>query len=233
MLSSVPQKSVLLIKHSNTWSGDRCSAWFESHGFNLHWCYPCEGQALPNPNEFDVAVIYGGRNSVNDNEDWINEEARWLEGCLESRCKYLGICFGAQQLAKILGAQVWKHSHALKEIGFTPVQATGDDTQLLPLPEKLFQWHGDGFDVPSGAQLLASSERFPNQAFRFEKHYAVQFHPEVNHCVISQWFKSNTDYESEFLDPDSRAATLAYAQQHDDTISGWFDSFMQRWLGTT
>ena len=225
------QKSVLLIKHSNSWSGDRCSAWFEAQGYQLSWCYPADGQHLPDPAHFDAAVVYGGRNSVNDREDWIQDEHRWLEACLKTDCRFLGICFGGQLLAKVLGARVEKHSEGLKEIGFHEIRPTPDANVLLDEPRRLFQWHGDGFEMPSSATPLASGDRFPNQAFSYDdKAMGFQFHPEVNHTVASQWFASNEDFESEFLDPCSREAHLQYARESDADIDAWFAKFMSTWL---
>ncbi|MEM7292369.1 MAG: glutamine amidotransferase [Pseudomonadota bacterium] len=225
------QKTVLLIKHSNTWSGDRCSAWFENNGYRLQWCYPCDGDVLPEPKLFDTAVIFGGRNSANDHEDWIVTELKWLESCLKSRCRFFGICLGAQMLAKVLGARVWAHPQGLKEIGFTEINPTDGAGSFLTQPMKLFQWHGDGFDLPAGADLLATSERFPHQAYRYGVNaLSVQFHPEVNLNVASQWFSMNDDYESEFLDRESRVGHLDYAKRHDDQITAWFDNMMSEWL---
>ena len=224
-------RNALLIKHSTTWSGDRCSAWLEAQGYTLQWCYPTEGDTLPDPARYDIAVVYGGRASVNDEEEWIARECRWLEHCLNSDCHFLGICFGAQLLAKVLGARVWRHPQLLKEIGFTTVTPSDISHGFLPGAMKLFQWHGDGFDLPADCELLATGDRFPNQAFRHgERALAVQFHPEVNHHVASQWLGMNQDFESEFLDPESRAGHLSYALEHDDAITAWLDGVLSEWL---
>lgn len=188
---------------------------------------------LPDPALYDAAVIFGGRNSVNDKEAWIDSEHRWLEQCLQTECRFLGICFGAQLLASVLGARVQPHPNGLKEIGFHEVRPTSPANGLLSGPMKLFQWHGDGFDVPESATLLAGGDRFPHQAYSYgEQALAVQFHPEVNHTVASQWFGQNDDYESEFLDKQSREAHLEYARRSDGEIDAWFSTFMEKWLHT-
>ncbi len=200
-------------------------------GYQIDWFYPREGNPFPNPEHYRAAIILGCRNSVNDPESWIGHELRWLESCLKADCPYLGICFGGQLLAKVLGAEVTRHEDNLTEVGFTeifPDKQTGDD---FTMPQKLFQWHSEGFELPAESTLLCSSERFHNQAFRYKnKNYALQFHPEVNHSVISQWFNINDDFESEGLDQASRRKHLDYAKQHDDTITDWFAVFLNRWL---
>lgn len=226
-----PKEKIVIFKHSRSWSGDRCSQILESMGYKIDWCYPQEGNPLPNPERYRAAIIFGCRNSVNDSEPWINQELRWVESCLNADCPYLGICFGGQLLAKVLGAKVAKHEDNLTEVGFTeifPNKQTGDD---LTMPQKLFQWHNEGFELPADSTLLCSGERFNNQAFRYKnRHYGLQYHPEVNHSVIAQWFRDNEDFESEGLDRASRNRHLAYARQHDDTITDWFSSFLKLWL---
>ncbi len=229
-----PTKKVLIFKHSRTWSGDRCSAWFESNGYQVEWCYPCEGQPLPEPDLYAAAVIFGGRNSANDREAWIVDEHRWIEHCLKTDCHFLGICLGGQILARVLGAEVAKHRDNLTEIGFTDIVPSEHAGQCLTSPLKLFQWHSEGFELPRDSTLLCSSARFPNQAFRYNsKVYGLQFHPEVNHTVIRQWFTLNNDHESEGLDAVSRAQHLDYAKHNDDSITDWFSGFLNRWLEKT
>lgn len=222
---------IVIFKHSRSWSGDRCSHILESMGYQVDWHYPHEGKPLPRPQEYRGAVIFGCRDSVNDSEAWITDELRWLESCLKTDCAFLGICFGGQLLAKVLGAEVSKHSDDLTEVGFTDIQPDNSVADSHRMPKKLFQWHKEGFELPADTTLLCSSERFPNQAFRHDsRNYGLQFHPEVNHAVIGQWFRDNKDFESEGLDPASRARHLEYAKRHDDAISDWFSGFLNRWL---
>jgi len=186
---------------------------------------------MPDPERYRAAIIFGCRNSVNDPEAWIKSELRWLEACLKTDCSYLGICFGGQLLAKVLGAEVGKHETNLTEVGFTDIFPNGQTEDSFSSPLKLFQWHNEGFALPSETKLLCSSERFPNQAFRYNgANYGLQFHPEVNHGVISQWFCDNQDFESENLDPASRKRHLEYAKQNDDAITEWFSGFIDNWL---
>ena len=223
--------TIIIFKHSRAWTGDRCSHLLSEMGYQIEWCYPHEGDALPEPQRYRAAIILGCRNSVNDHEDWIQSEINWVDTCLKTDCAFLGICFGGQLLAKVLGARVAKHEEHLTEVGFTELfSGNGADSEFTT-PHKLFQWHKEGFDLPVDSTLLCSSDRFPNQAFQFnDKTYGFQFHPEVNQFVMSQWFETNDDYDSEGLDHASRAQHLRYAEQHDETITAWFAGFLQQWL---
>ncbi len=226
-----PKDKIAIIKHSRSWSGDRCSQTLETMGYQIDWHYPHEGEPLPDPESYRAVVIFGCRNSVNDPETWIRHELDWVEKCLKVDCSFLGLCFGGQLLAKVLGAEVAFHEDNLTEVGFTEIYPEGQHEDGLTMPPKLFQWHKEGFNLPADTTLLCSSIRFPNQAFRHNgKNYGMQFHPEVNHLVIGQWFKQNEDFESEGLDAASRAGHLEYARLHDDSITEWFSGFLKRWL---
>ena len=221
---------VIIFKHSRTWSDDRCSNLLLEKGYEVDWCYPQENNPLPEPQAYRAAVMFGCRDSVNDNEPWIHEELRWVENCLKADCPYLGICFGGQILAKVLGARVSKHQDDLTEIGFTDIRPT-DTSDCQAMPAKLFQWHNEGFDLPCGSTLLCSSERFSNQGFLYsDKYYGLQFHPEVNQPIIAQWLSQNDDFDAEGLDANSRQQHLNYAKQHDDSITQWFSGFIDNWL---
>lgn len=227
----VGKQKIIIVKHSRTWSGDHCSQLLSEQGYEIDWCYPHEGMPLPTPEKYQGAIILGCRNSVNDDEEWIHRELAWVESCLNNNCAFLGICFGGQLLAKVLGAQVSTHGEGLTEVGFIDLYPTEFAGTEFAMPQKIFQWHKEGFELPVDTTLLCSSKRYPNQAFCYDSSsYGFQFHPEVNHSVIGQWFSTNEDYEAEGLDADSRARHLDDARQHDSAIKSWFGGFLSRWL---
>ncbi len=101
-----------------------------------------------------------------------------------------GVCLRAQLLAGALGARVYAGEEA--EVGLLPVELTAaaaDDPVFGDAPSSFptLQWHGDSFDLPEGATLLARSHAYPNQAFCFERAYGLQFHLEVTSELASQW----------------------------------------------
>jgi GMP synthase (glutamine-hydrolysing) len=103
----------------------------------------------------------------------------------------LGVCLGAQLLAHALGANVFRGQQP--EIGFAPVELTTEGRRDVifngvPSPVPVFHWHGDTFDLPVGAALLASSANYSNQAFRFGKRaYGLQFHLEPDAPAWAEW----------------------------------------------
>jgi GMP synthase (glutamine-hydrolysing) len=139
----------------------------------------------------DGVVIMGGPMSANDALPGLAGELSLIEQAVEARIPLLGICLGAQLIAKALGARVYRNPE--EEIGWAPVYLT-DAGQSDPLfrgiasPSDLFHWHGETFDMPAGARWLAYSDKCRHQAFSFgESVYGLQFHPEITPEMILDW----------------------------------------------
>jgi GMP synthase (glutamine-hydrolysing) len=151
-----------------------------------------------NWDEIDALIVLGGPMGV-DEEDkfpFLRWEKRILRAAIDEAVPLVGVCFGAQLIAAALGAKVFHGS--VKEIGWSPIAITPHgqvDSLLGYLPESatVFQWHGDGFDLPHGATHLASSVHYPTQAFRFGKFiYGLQFHLEVTPPMIERWIEKRS-----------------------------------------
>ena len=141
---------------------------------------------------FDLVIAMGGPMSVNDESDlpWLVGEKRLIRDAVVSGTPFWGVCLGAQLLASSLGARVYPG--ARPEVGVMPVQLTSAaaaDPVFAGLPVELptFQWHGDTFDLPADATLLAGSPEYPHQAFRLERAYGIQFHLEVSQAMAAEW----------------------------------------------
>jgi GMP synthase-like glutamine amidotransferase len=136
-------------------------------------------------------VVMGGPMSANDDLDYLREEMRLMERALADAKPILGVCLGAQLLAKTLGARVYPNR--VKEIGWgtvTLTEAAAADPLFHGLPEAIdaLHWHGETFDLPRGAELLASSDACVNQAFRVGKNaWGLQFHIEATPDMIRNW----------------------------------------------
>jgi GMP synthase (glutamine-hydrolysing) len=138
-------------------------------------------------------IVLGGLMGVSEEDSFpfLRWEKRIIRAAIDEKVPILGVCFGAQLIAATLGGHVY-HGR-VKEIGWSPVSITPHgqvDSLLGYLPENatVFQWHGDGFDLPPGAIRLASSPHFENQAFRVGKSvYGLQFHLEVTPRMIARW----------------------------------------------
>ena len=154
-----------------------------------------KGYKIPDPSDYNALIVMGGPMNVYETDEfpYLIEEEKIIKTAIERNYVVLGICLGAQMMAKALGAKVTKGK--TKEIGWYDISLTEDgleDNAIGPLGKtiRVFQWHGDTFDIPSGAVRLSGSELFANQAFRYgKKAYALQFHLEVTEEIIKNWIK--------------------------------------------
>jgi GMP synthase (glutamine-hydrolysing) len=152
-----------------------------------------EGEALPEWREFEGLIVMGGPMGAyeEDAHPWLVEEKRAIAAAARAGHPVWGVCLGAQLLASALGAAVYPGPAA--EVGLLPVDLTpeaADDPVFRHAPASFptLQWHGDTFDLPEGATLLASSPAFPNQAFRYGRAaYGIQFHMEVLPEMAREW----------------------------------------------
>jgi GMP synthase-like glutamine amidotransferase len=148
-----------------------------------------EAADLPSPSDVDLLVVMGGPMSVNDEEQypWLAEEKRFIRKCVQAGKPVLGICLGAQLVACAMGARVYRHRH--KEIGWFPIQSVGpvgDGSFRFPSEVDVFHWHGDTFDLPPGAALVARSEACEHQAFQLGHVIGLQFHLEITPDSVRQ-----------------------------------------------
>lgn len=159
---------------------------------------------LPAIMDYDGLIILGGSMGVYDGPDKFPSQADELEYIKNTIGKRLiwGICLGAHLIAKALGAKVYpniKDGHQIKEIGYYDMELTeaGKKDSLFigfKTPFKVMQWHGDAFDIPTGATLLASSP-VCNQAFRYENDiYATLFHTEFTPGMVAEQIEEDRDW---------------------------------------
>lgn len=155
--------------------------WAELRGVDVAVTHLYRGMTLPKLSDFDMLTIMGGPMSVNDQATipWLAPEVALVRDAIASGKVVLGVCLGSQMIAKALGGKVY--SGPTKEIGWFPVQSTAAGT-AYGLPERFtpFHWHGETFDLPDQAHLLASTAVVPNQAFAIDTRIVgLQFHIEA------------------------------------------------------
>lgn len=186
----------------------------------VEWEYADLYQApeqLPAAMRADGLIFMGGPMSANDDLPYIRQELRFIAQAICYRKPVLGVCLGAQLVARALGGRVY--GNAVKEIGWAPVtwtEAAQNDRLFGGLngPETVFHWHGETFDLPPGAELLASSPDCRNQAFRVGANvYGLQFHLEVTPPMIADWCAQEANAAdlrdiAGPIDPEANAARL-------------------------
>jgi len=172
--------------------------WARTRGHRLSATRFHENESLPRMDVFDWLIVLGGPMNVyeEDKYSWLADEKRFIEKAVRQEKRVLGICLGAQLIATVLGAQVRRNPE--REIGWFPVERveTRRETNLfefLPRTFLAFHWHGDTFDLPTGAVHVARSEGCDHQAFVYtDRVAALQFHLEttcesveklISHCV--------------------------------------------------
>lgn len=165
-------------------------------GFRIRYVnFARHPDAQPSLDGYDGLVVLGGPMGVNDTDQFphLATELKLIEEAMRRDMPVLGICLGSQLIAKTLGAEVY--SNHVKEIGWYDVSATAEaerDPLLVKFrgTEKIFQWHGDTFDLPRSAVHLAFSQVCANQAFRYGANvYGFQFHLEVDERMIHRWLR--------------------------------------------
>lgn len=226
-------RKILIIVHQAKSDPGCVGQILRKNGYELDIRCPSNHDQLPTTmDNHDGVVIFGGPMSANDSDlPFIRQELDWIPMALETDKPFLGICLGAQLLARVLGAKVSPHPDGMTEIGYFPIVSTAAAYPIFEHPLYVYHWHREGFELPKGATKLAEGEIFVNQAFRYGKRaYGLQFHPEATEAIVKRW----TTLGAEML-------VLPGAQSRDEQISkhalygvakdSWLEGFLRLWLG--
>jgi GMP synthase (glutamine-hydrolysing) len=174
-----------------------------------------EQPSFPPPAEVDMLVVMGGPMSANDGAKypWLTSEMNCIEGCIRLGAPVLGICLGAQLIASVLGARVYRNRY--REIGWSRVRLTDDGKRYpafigAPGAFRVFQWHGETFDIAAGCSLVATGNACRNQAFSYDEHVlGLQFHLESTRGSVELLVNSGRD---------ELVRGGAFVQTHDEII---------------
>ena len=225
---------ILMVVHQETSNPGLVGEKLRSRGYRLDIRCPALGDALPTHlDDHDGVVVFGGPMSANDDDTlpFIRAELTWIEAvALPAGVPYLGICLGAQLLARALGATVTPHPDDLREIGYYPLHGTADGHALFPATLQVYHWHGEGFDLPTGAVALATGDTFANQAFRYgDRAYGLQFHPEITAALIDEWTTRGAD-QLPLPGAQPRSQQLQGHESYGPAVEQWLDIFLHQWL---
>ncbi len=222
---------ILLLLHQKNSCTGAIGSWLQNQGFELQIRHPTQGEELPdNLENYGGLIVFGGPMSANDDCPEIKREINWLTQVLADDLPFLGICLGAQMMIRQLGGTISKHNQGMVEIGYRPVHPTRSGKALIhQWPERFFQWHGEGFDLPDGTTPLAHGQRFENQAFSYGKHvFGIQFHPEVTSSIIERWSISAAQMLNK-KGAHLKERLLADHQKYKGSQRLWLDQFMHHW----
>lgn len=166
--------------------------WLEKKKINPSRTALFDNQVLPDPDDFDCLIIMGGPMGVDDDSSypWMKAEKNFIEQSIKQGKTVVGICLGAQMIAQVLGARVFKNTN--KEIGWFPIKmkkGSGNTffKEIWQETFHAFHWHGDTFDIPDGAIHFAESEACRNQGFIYQQNVVgLQSHLESTKESIEQ-----------------------------------------------
>jgi len=225
-------KKILIIVQGKNSNPGRIGRELRRLGYTLDIRRPSGGDLLPGTmRDHDAAVIFGGPMSANDDHryDFIHSQISWIPVILDSGKPFLGICLGAQMLARTLGAPVNFHPDRRVEIGYHPVSPTEDGKAFIDKTYLVYQWHSEGFELPNGAVHLARNDTFEYQAFRYGNAFGIQFHPEVTGKIMGNWttHAAHRLNEPGAQDKDVQLRLRPRSEKH---IRGWLRNFIPSWL---
>jgi GMP synthase (glutamine-hydrolysing) len=216
---------ILLIGHNPPPMSDRAHDWVLANGFEADARYPFRGDALPETVEgYAGVIVHGGRfdSDAVERFPFLRDEYDWIDRSLSASLPLLGLCLGAQMIARHLGAGAGPMPDGRIEFGFYEVRPVPGAETFLPGPMTVTQSHYHGFDVPEGAERLAESDLFPNQAFRYGPSVlGLQFHPEARPETFRRCQEA---YPGHYERPgcQSRAEQDALIDTVQDAQARWF-----------
>lgn len=173
--------------------------WALNKGFSISCTKLFKNEPLLDIESFDFLVILGGPMNIyeEDKFPWLKKEKEFIKKAVENNKTILGICLGAQLIADVLGAKVYKNQN--KEIGWFPIKLTEEAKNTVLFKDisqefTAFHWHGDTFDIPEKSILICSSEACKNQGFVYNnKVIGLQFHLETSPTALKNLAKNCKD----------------------------------------
>jgi len=225
----------LVLQHLEIEPPALIGACLRQEGHTLETVHIYKRDTIPdNLANYTGLIVMGGPMSANDDLPFIEKEINLLRQAITQDFPVLGICLGAQLLAKAAGAAILPSSE--RELGWYQLLSTPDgktDALFSSLPVEglnVFQWHGETFLLPQGAQLLASCPKVPNQAFRLGScQYGLQFHVEVDASIIHKWIDAGEN-ERTHLGENGIRNILIEIPQYLSAMQSFCDVVCRNWI---
>ncbi len=201
-MSSSDNLRALILQHEDPTPPGLVNDWLESHRAAIDVYRIDLEEKEVEPTAYDLIVSLGYQHAAfDDHIPMVGREATLMRYALDRDVPILGLCFGGQLLARLLGGEVFRSDYS--EVGWLPVRTT--DPELVP-EGPWFQWHFDSFTLPDSAHVVADSPAGP-QAFVAGRNLGVQFHPEVTMSIMADWVVVyRHELDAEGVDPDELLA---------------------------
>lgn len=225
---------IVLIRHNDDPDDDRVVTFFRAKGLEPEIRKPFKGEDLGDVDgSVAGSVLYGGPFNVfeEDKHRFLHDENRWIEQCIRRDVPLLGICQGAQSIARVLGAPVGPKPGEPYEFGYYEITATEAGRAYFPDSLVVAQAHFHEFGIPAGATRLAASKMFARQAFSYgPRTFGFQFHAEQTPRCFRRW-------QDKVWAPFGKAGAQSRAEQdrlmarHDQRQHVWFMGFLETLFG--
>jgi GMP synthase (glutamine-hydrolysing) len=226
-MSSKADLRVLVVQNEEASPGGHIDRWLDEEGARVEVLRIDVEEGEVEPRDYDLLIPLGSEfPAYDESRPFVQRSKVLLERAVEADVPILGVCFGGQLLASVLGGKAYRAAES--EIGWIPVR-TRDPELVSEGP--WFQWHFDTFSTPPGATLIAETDAGP-QAFVAGRHLGVQFHPEVTPEIMDGWVRTyRHELDDEGVDPDalleetrrraedSREASRRLMRRYVDTIA--------------
>jgi GMP synthase-like glutamine amidotransferase len=189
----------LILQHEGPTPPGHVTEWLAGHDADVETFRIDIDDREVDPEGYDLIVSLGSEFAAfDDSKPFVPREAKLMRTAIDADVPVLGLCFGGQMLARVLGGEVFRGT--LSEIGWLPVRS--QDPELVP-DGPWFQWHFDSFTLPPGATLIAESDVSP-QAFVAGRSLGLQFHPEVTTQIMDDWVREyRHELDADGVDPDA------------------------------
>ncbi|HEY2597069.1 MAG TPA: type 1 glutamine amidotransferase [Candidatus Dormibacteraeota bacterium] len=184
-MSSAWRPRTLILQHEEPTPPGLMTGWLAEQEAHVEVFRIDESEDEVDPRDYDLIVSLGSEFAAfDDSIPFVEREVKLYEQAIEADVSILGLCFGGQMLARVLGARLFRAEQA--EIGWLPVRS--NDPELVSTGP-WFQWHFDSFTAPPGAKLIAETDAAP-QAFTSGRNLGLQFHPEVTPEIMDEWVRA-------------------------------------------